>query len=184
MENQLAPKRECGSCSACCISLHIDEPELQKHADVPCPNLSDQGGCGIYLTRPGVCREFQCLWLSMPQLGDEWRPDISKILIRKQPDGFGCILQPLDNPETVLTMPDVLSFVAVFIEAGGEVFISIPTRPGRTSTSLSLNAPISAAIESHDLHQAQQSMLAAIEAASSTVTDKVPNFKVHPMHQK
>ena len=184
MEDRLVPNRECGSCSACCVSLHINEPELQKHADIPCPNLSSQGGCGIYPTRPGVCKGWYCVWRLMPSLGDEWRPDKCKVLIRLEPGVAGFTLQPLDSPNMVLTKPEVLQLVGAAIDGGGEVFISIPTRPGWTSAKTSLNAPMFSAIQSRDFRQLHASMLAAIEAAQSAVTEEIPNFKIPLMHKK
>ncbi len=54
--------RECGACSLCCTVLRVDE--LGKLAGEPCPQLRPEGGCGIYETRPGICRAYRCLWLS------------------------------------------------------------------------------------------------------------------------
>jgi hypothetical protein len=60
------PKREtqrkCGLCSACCTLLRVDE--LEKPAGVPCPKLRRGGKCGIYETRPGICRGYMCAWLT------------------------------------------------------------------------------------------------------------------------
>ncbi len=57
-----SPTREsCGSCNACCRSFEI--PVLNKPAGVWCPHVVLGKGCGIYETRPGICRKFQCLWL-------------------------------------------------------------------------------------------------------------------------
>ena len=39
--------RGCGGCTACCVALKFDTPELRKDANVPCPHLV-AGGCGIY----------------------------------------------------------------------------------------------------------------------------------------
>ena len=32
-------------------------------------------------TRPKICREFLCGWLLFPELGDDWRPDRSGVII-------------------------------------------------------------------------------------------------------
>ena len=40
-------RRACGPCTACCVELKIDAPELRKKARAPCPHLT-ASGCGIY----------------------------------------------------------------------------------------------------------------------------------------
>jgi hypothetical protein len=71
--------RSCGGCTECCVYLNVDTPELQKPAHVPCPNLT-AGGCGIYETRPPICREWNCLWRECSALPDSARPDRTGVL--------------------------------------------------------------------------------------------------------
>jgi hypothetical protein len=79
-------RRTCGPCTACCVELKIDVPELRKRARVPCPHLT-ASGCGIYEGRPPVCRHFLCGWRLFDELDDDWRPDLSGVLaLRKAPD--------------------------------------------------------------------------------------------------
>jgi hypothetical protein len=66
--------RPCGDCVACCILLNIDEPELVKPEGAICPNCTG-AGCGIYDTRPQVCRGWNCAWKRIPSLPPETRPD-------------------------------------------------------------------------------------------------------------
>lgn len=65
-------QRECGECSLCCTVLRVDE--LRKLGGVACAALAKGGGCGIYATRPNICRAYRCLWLQ-GQLEPEDRPD-------------------------------------------------------------------------------------------------------------
>ncbi len=74
------PGRECGGCSVCCVELKIDDPELQKDDDVPCPHLTLNAKCSIYESRPHTCRHWLCGWRLMA-LSDGMRPDRSKILL-------------------------------------------------------------------------------------------------------
>ncbi len=67
-----APGKSCGDCTLCCSALEIDE--LAKPAGPKCPNCVGRG-CAIYLTRPGVCREFECAWLTSRTLPPHLRPD-------------------------------------------------------------------------------------------------------------
>src|SRR5947209_3029745 len=70
-------KRKCGPCTVCCTELKI--PQLRKQARVPCQHLT-VSGCGIYQTRPDVCREFLCGWRLFEEMGDDWRPDLSGVM--------------------------------------------------------------------------------------------------------
>jgi hypothetical protein len=68
------PGRECGECIACCRLPQIDAPELQKPAGVLCPH-NNGGGCGIYESRPEICRDWFCIWRRVGNLPDAARPD-------------------------------------------------------------------------------------------------------------
>jgi hypothetical protein len=76
-------RRECGECRACCITPGFEaapgEAPFSKPPNTPCPHLV-QIGCGIYETRPPVCRRFQCAWLAAPNLPAEMRPDRCGVL--------------------------------------------------------------------------------------------------------
>ncbi|MEZ5757494.1 MAG: hypothetical protein R3D86_04670 [Emcibacteraceae bacterium] len=89
METELLVKnRECGNCIACCVELIIEDPELVKLPGVKCKNLKKDGGCSIYQTRPKTCREWYCMWRFLPLLGEEWRPDKSGVLIKREYDNI------------------------------------------------------------------------------------------------
>jgi hypothetical protein len=78
-------KRICGPCTVCCTALKIETPELHKAGGTPCKHLCS-AGCGIYETRPSVCQQFLCGWRLFPELTDNWRPDLSGVLVmRKAP---------------------------------------------------------------------------------------------------
>lgn len=68
-------KRECGECSVCCTLMAV--PEIQKKTMVTCQHVCAGGGCGVYATRPGSCKAFECLWLQDNQqaLQEGDRPD-------------------------------------------------------------------------------------------------------------
>ncbi len=53
------PKRKCGDCRECCITLEVEA--LAKPSDVPC-NFLCGGGCSIYEKRPEACQVFTCAW--------------------------------------------------------------------------------------------------------------------------
>lgn len=46
-------------------------------------------GCRIYDNRPSQCREFLCIWLQDDGLPQEWKPEISKMVLSVHPStGF------------------------------------------------------------------------------------------------
>ncbi|MEM1027485.1 MAG: hypothetical protein AAGJ38_05325 [Planctomycetota bacterium] len=63
--------RACGSCTACCHSLVIEE--LGKPAFSACAHECE-AGCNAYASRPASCRDFRCLWLD-GHLDEKDRPD-------------------------------------------------------------------------------------------------------------
>ncbi len=74
--------RKCGGCVVCCVTPQITDPDLIKPAGKRCVNLiPNDGGCACHGIRPRTCREFFCGWRLMPGLGDEWRPDLSGVMI-------------------------------------------------------------------------------------------------------
>lgn len=79
-------KRVCGPCTVCCTALKIETPQLRKAADMPCKHLCGTG-CGIYETRPPVCQQFLCGWRLFPELTDDWRPDLSGVLVMRKAPG-------------------------------------------------------------------------------------------------
>jgi len=78
--NDLSKKigRSCGGCTLCCFLLFI--PELNKPKRSVCPN-SSCNGCEVYDSRPQSCRNFTCEWLVNPDIGDDWYPQKSGLVI-------------------------------------------------------------------------------------------------------
>lgn len=82
----VTPDRTCGSCTACCTHLGVEE--LKKYSGQKCPKLLPPSAgakrCSIYSTRPKACAGYQCMWLS--GFGPEsLRPSRSGILITPYP---------------------------------------------------------------------------------------------------
>jgi len=75
----LVPGRSCGTCSMCCKVPSIKE--LNKPAGRWCVHCVRGSGCGIHPNRPRTCREFFCSWLVDPNLGPEWKPEVSRFIL-------------------------------------------------------------------------------------------------------
>lgn len=75
--------RSCGSCSLCCKVIAVDE--LQKPAGQWCIHSARGRGCKIHDVRPPSCRAFFCEWLIDPNLGPQWKPEISRFVLAQEP---------------------------------------------------------------------------------------------------
>jgi hypothetical protein len=74
-----APGRSCGECSMCCKIFKVDE--FAKPRGVWCQHCNPGKGCMIHEVRPQMCRDFFCAYITTPQLGEEWKPSHSKIVL-------------------------------------------------------------------------------------------------------
>ena len=83
VDNTFVSPRACGPCGFCCNVLEIGPPP--KPADVWCQYYASGAGCTIRPTRPGVCRDFQCIWTYAATLDDRWRPDKCRFVMRSGP---------------------------------------------------------------------------------------------------
>ncbi|HLY57275.1 MAG TPA: hypothetical protein VKS60_17050 [Stellaceae bacterium] len=90
--------RSCGSCTLCCKVLPV--PELDKPQGVWCSNCKPGGGCLIHPIRPQVCRGFFCGYLTVDNLGEEWKPERCRFVIMGELDGsrIGIHVDP-DRPD-------------------------------------------------------------------------------------
>ena len=73
------PGRTCAGCAMCCFLPSI--PELDKPKSAWCEHCSTRQACDIYENRPELCEKFYCIYLIDDQLGEEWKPSISKIML-------------------------------------------------------------------------------------------------------
>jgi hypothetical protein len=93
----LVPGRSCGDCSLCCKLLHVEE--FDKPAGKWCEHCAPgRGGCTVHETRPNVCRNFYCSWMTSPGMGPEWRPNQCNMVmyLEGQRDVFGIRVDPGD----------------------------------------------------------------------------------------
>jgi hypothetical protein len=85
VDAMIVPGRACGTCSLCCKVLSISE--LAKPAGQWCTHCRKGKGCGIYATRPFVCRGAYCEWMISKGLGPEWKPEQAKFALFKTNGG-------------------------------------------------------------------------------------------------
>jgi hypothetical protein len=137
--------RSCGSCTVCCTALAIDTSELRKQPGVLCMHCT-RTGCGIYETRPPVCRSYLCGWFMLTDLGDEWRPDRSGILLSPCNIGIpahyrlreGIELLALGGEEAV-RRPAFIDLVTKLFRSQTPAFFAVPGPPGHFPARTFLN---------------------------------------------
>jgi hypothetical protein len=84
------PGRACGPCTLCCKLLVVEA--MRKPVNKWCQHCVIGRGCGVYETRPEECRDFFCGFLTLPHLGEEWRPSNSKFIVGIEAGGNSIFL--------------------------------------------------------------------------------------------
>jgi len=94
---ELVEGRDCGGCTMCCKLLQI--AEIDKPRFEWCPHCDIGVGYQIYAQRPGACHTFHCSYLVSPDLGPEWKPSRSRIVLTYEegPGRIGIHVDP-DRP--------------------------------------------------------------------------------------
>jgi hypothetical protein len=176
----LVPARDCGTCFVCCKELTIQEPELKKPPGMLCRHCVETKGCGIYETRPQVCRSWFCGWRQMQNLDDDWRPDRCEILITAAtdhiPPGYapeGLTLELIGSRERV-TWPPFLQLVRALIENNLPAFLSVRGAPGYTSGNIFLNDKLAGPLAANDQRRVMQILFAAVEACVALPKIRIP----------
>jgi hypothetical protein len=75
----------------CCKLLEIKA--LEKPAGQWCQHCSTRKQCDQYLTRPQVCHNFFCAYMTEPGLGEEWKPSTSRMMMTYSNDGNHLFVQ-------------------------------------------------------------------------------------------
>lgn len=170
---KLVPGRECGECSVCCVVLNVDTEEFQKMPGVPCAHLCAKG-CSIHATRFPVCRSFHCGWRYLGDLGEDWRPDKSGILVDFQTEDLplhypkrpGIRLMLVGPKEQAIT-PAFLEYVSRLIIAEVPVILSVPGPKGHFPAGAFLNDALKEAVKKHDLGAVDAVLSAALQGLAT-----------------
>lgn len=192
MDNSLlVENRECGACTVCCVELTIEDPELVKLPGVKCQNLSKKGKCNIYPDRPETCRTWYCMWRYMPLLGEEWRPDVKGVFIKR---AFNNI-PPAYADKIALNFEIIgkksgihdIEFIEVlggYIMQGFPCFLSIG-KPRQTSRMAFLNDQLKPIIESRNLPLLKEALSSALKSCIKHSKDKmiIKDGKVVTLHK-
>ncbi len=147
LELPLLPDRTCGGCVECCRFIPLDLPELAKPTGMLCAYCVDGAGCSVHAIRPRTCRTWFCVW-RMVELSQDWRPDVSGIIVR--PDGLttGEITLYVVRETDFLWSDDLFETLAGWLENGLALALSVPgpvgTLPVRAAVTDYLRPAIAA----------------------------------------
>ncbi|MCC3861565.1 YkgJ family cysteine cluster protein [Pseudemcibacter aquimaris] len=180
MDNTLLVEgRECGKCEACCVELTIQDPELLKLPGVKCQHLSKKHGCTVYENRPKTCRDYYCMWRFMPNLDENWRPDLKGIMIRRAyngiPKGYeGKIALNFEviGKKSVIHDMDFIEVLGGFIVNGFPCFLSIG-KPRRQTSLVFLNNKILHLIQNRNLDGLKATLTDALKHSAKNVGKKM-----------
>ena len=169
----LVKDRGCGECSVCCVVLNVDTKEFQKLPGVACAHLCTSGGCAIHDTRYEVCRTYHCGWRALGQLGEEWRPDKSGVLIDLQVEGLPShypkrpgIRLTLVDKRKALSRP-FYDYVARLIAADVPVVLAVAGPPGCFPAGAFLNDVLKEAVSKRDLSEVEAVFAHALKSLES-----------------
>ena len=120
--------RACGDCAMCCKLPEI--PPLNKPYNTWCSHCSTRTTCDIYATRPQMCRDFQC-YFTISDLGEEWRPNKSRLLISVQSGVLVVAVDPSRpdawrKPEFFPTITHWSTQIPVHVLLNGETHVVFP----------------------------------------------------------
>jgi len=152
----LVDGRQCGECTVCCITTHIDTKEFQKPPGIRCPHLCTEGGCSIYATRYPACRAYHCGWRYLEFLSENWRPDKSGVLLvftpqDELPAGYatGVSFILVARPPSGFSRA-LYHYVAHLIADGVHVMLAVPGPPGQYPAVAVLSDEFREAALKHD----------------------------------
>jgi hypothetical protein len=152
---ELVAGRQCGECTVCCTTLHIDTAEFRKRPGIRCQHLCAQG-CSIYATRPIACRTYHCGWRYLGFLSESWRPDRSGVLLAftppdELPKGYttGVSLILIARPPSAFARA-LYHYVAHLIADGVHVMLAVPGPPGEYPSVALLNDELRDAVSRND----------------------------------
>ncbi|MDX9893667.1 MAG: hypothetical protein RB292_04645 [Patescibacteria group bacterium] len=113
------PARNCGNCTACCLTHAV--AEVKKPLAQWCRHCNIGKGCRIYSSRPNDCKLFRCEWLK--GFGSEcFRPDRTGVVLDfVSGTKVGQLLQVWEAREGCLATIEIWELTRELLHAGAFV---------------------------------------------------------------
>lgn len=155
----LVPDRVCGDCTVCCTVAPVATEQLRKLPNTTCPHCVDTG-CAIYASRPTDCRDSHCGWRFYPELDDQWRPDLSGVLILTEHEvpptyerrvGLKFLLVDSDEP---IRSARLIGYICALVGRGVPVTLAVQGPSGHWPVKTFVNNALASAIRRYDLAEA------------------------------
>lgn len=105
--------------------------ELAKPRGSWCPHCKIGAGCGIYAKRPTECRDFQCAYLVEPELDDQWKPNVSRLVVTSVGPNSCYVYVDSQRPDAWRREPyysSIKRWTKQALEAGGQFAVFVGTR--------------------------------------------------------
>lgn len=147
--------RSCGSCTACCSFPPIHAEALQKPANTLCPHCTVGQGCTVYDTRPTVCRGFFCGWFFLEELGPEWHPSRSGVVIRSEAFEQDTVTLLVLELTGFLVSEEFAGMVGFWVEEGIGVEFERLGPPGHLPAKMRMNELLADAVAARNLREMQ-----------------------------
>lgn len=148
--------RSCGSCTACCSFPPIHADTLQKPANTLCPHCAEGQGCTVYDVRPQVCRGFYCGYFFLPELGPEWHPSRSGVVIRSESFDQDAITLLILRLSSFLVSEDFAGMIGAWVERGIGIEFERVGPPGHLPAKMRMNELLADAVAAGDLREMQK----------------------------
>lgn len=148
--------RNCEGCTACCQFPPIKTERLQKPANTMCPHCVTGQGCTVYDVRPDVCRGFYCGYFFIPELGPEWHPLRSGVVIRSEQIDEDSVTLLILELNAFLVSEEFAGMVGGWVDAGVGVEFERLGPPGHLPAKMRMNELLEEAVATRDLREMQK----------------------------
>lgn len=148
--------RDCAGCTACCSFAPIHADTLRKPANTLCPHCVGGKGCTVYQVRPQVCRGFYCGYFFLAELGPEWHPENSGVVIRSEAFDSDAITLLILRMSPFLVSETFAGMVGGWINAGIDVEFERVGPLGHLPAKMRMNELLEDAIAAGNLSEMQK----------------------------
>lgn len=149
-------ERHCEGCTACCEFPPIRTEHLQKPANTLCLHCAEGQGCTVYDVRPDVCRGFYCGYFFLPELGPEWHPIRSGVVIRSEHLDEDAVTLLILELNSFLVSEEFAGMVGAWVEQGVGVEFERVGPPGHLPAKMAMNELLEEAVAARDLRGMQK----------------------------
>jgi hypothetical protein len=162
--------RSCESCTACCSFAPIRTEELDKPANSLCLHCAEGQGCTVYDVRPQVCRGFYCGYFFLPELGEEWHPSRSGVVIRSEHFDNDTITILVLELTAFLVSESFAGLIGAWVDEGISVEFERLGPAGHLPAKMRVNEILEEAVKARDLRAMQTGFAWALSYIDKTHT--------------